>query len=30
MPALIDYGVQTKWGKHPLTRESARARAAPQ
>ncbi len=29
MPALIDYGVQTKWGKHPLTRESARARAGP-
>ncbi len=28
MPGLIDYGVQTRWGKQPLTREAARARAA--
>ena len=27
-PALIDYGVQTRWGKQHLTREAARARAA--
>ncbi len=30
MPALIDYGVQTGWGKQPLTREAARARVAAQ
>jgi long-chain acyl-CoA synthetase len=28
MPGLIDYGLQTRWGKQPLTREAARARAA--
>jgi len=27
-PALIDYGLQTRWGKQHLTREAARARAA--
>ncbi|CAN5573934.1 N/A [soil metagenome] len=25
MPALIDYSLQTKWGKQPLTRQAARA-----
>jgi len=30
MPGLIDYGVQTRWGKKPLTREAARARAVVQ
>ncbi|MEK6229005.1 MAG: SDR family oxidoreductase [Actinomycetota bacterium] len=28
MPGLIDYGLQTRWGKKPLTRQAARARAA--
>jgi len=28
MPALMDYGLHTKWGKEPLTRQAARARAA--
>ncbi len=28
MPGLIDYGLETRWGKKPLTRQAARARAA--
>ena len=28
MPALIDYGVHTRWGKQPLSRQAARARTA--
>jgi len=28
MPALIDYGLHTGWGKDPLTRQAARARDA--
>ena len=28
MPGLLDYGVQTRWGKAPLSREAARARSA--
>ncbi|MBA3509910.1 MAG: hypothetical protein H0T19_07445, partial [Thermoleophilaceae bacterium] len=28
MPAMIDYGLHTRWGKQPLTRQAARARAA--
>lgn len=28
LAALIDYGLHTRWGKEPLTREAARARAA--
>ncbi len=28
MPGLMDYGVHTRWGKKPLTRDAARARAA--
>ncbi len=28
MPGLIDYGLHTHWGKKPLTRQAARARAA--
>ena len=28
MPAMIDYGLHTHWGKQPLTRQAARARAA--
>jgi len=27
-PALLDYGEHTRWGKAPLTRQAARARAA--
>lgn len=28
MPGLMDYGLHTRWGKKPLTRQAARARAA--
>lgn len=28
MAALIDYGLHTRWGKRPLTRQAARARTA--
>jgi len=28
MPALIDYGLHTRWGKDPMNRQAARARAA--
>jgi thioester reductase-like protein len=27
MPGLMDYGLHTRWGKKPLTRQAARARA---
>jgi len=28
MPGLLDYGLQTRWGKAPMSREAARARTA--